>query len=41
VTTQLGEGCYPLEWWHGRNANPGPLGPNASALTTVSSVLTV
>jgi len=27
MSKQLAQGCYPVELWQVRDANPGPLGP--------------
>jgi len=39
VSKQLAQGCYPAEKRQGRDANPGPLGPKARALTNRATEL--
>jgi len=34
VSEQLAQGCYPMEYWHDRVSNLGPLARIPSALTT-------
>jgi len=41
MSKQLAQGRYPVEQRQGQNANPGPLGPKARALTTTSLSRTV
>ena len=41
MSKQLARRCYPVKLWHGRDANPGPLGPKVRALTTMPLNLTV
>ena len=34
MSKPLVQGCCSVEWWQDQNANPGPVGPKARALTT-------